>query len=190
MPPSITEVHAALTAPGQMFEMEEVVIRGIPTRTWKLAPPSLRAVLEQSKAHGDLTFIVYEDETLTFEQHFAAVAHLAHRLVDRLRRARRATASRSRCATSPSGRSRSGPPRPPARSSCRSTRGGPGRRAGVRAARLGIGGRLRRRRTPRAPRRALRRTARAAQRDRRAEPSTSSRVPLGDSRTFSATSTG
>ena len=67
MPPSIAEVHAALTAPGQMFEMEEVVIRGVPTRTWKLAPPSLRVILEQSRAHGDLTFLVYEDETLTFE---------------------------------------------------------------------------------------------------------------------------
>jgi hypothetical protein len=52
MPPSIAEVHAALTAPGQMFEMEEVVIRGIPTRTWKHAPPSLRAVLEGSRVHG------------------------------------------------------------------------------------------------------------------------------------------
>ena len=82
MPPSIAEVHAALTAPGQMFEMEEVEIRGIPTRTWKHAPPSLRAVLEQSRAHGDLDFLVYEDEALTFAEHFAAVATLAHRLVD------------------------------------------------------------------------------------------------------------
>jgi long-chain acyl-CoA synthetase len=84
MPPSIAEVHAALTAPGQMFEMEEVEIRGIPTRTWKLAPRSLRAVLEQSLANGDLTFLVYEDESLTFAEHFAAVATLAHRLVDDL----------------------------------------------------------------------------------------------------------
>ena len=38
----------------------------------------------------------------------------------------RATVSRSRCATSPSGRSRSGPRLLPARSSCRSTRGGRG----------------------------------------------------------------
>src|SRR6185369_12745774 len=82
MPPTIAEVHAALTAPGQMFEMEEVVIRGVPTRTWKLAPRSLRTVLEQSKAHGDRTFLVYEDDTLTFRQHFAAAATLAHRLVD------------------------------------------------------------------------------------------------------------
>ena len=42
---SIAEVHAALTAPGQMFEMDEVEIRGVPTRVWKNAPPTLREVL-------------------------------------------------------------------------------------------------------------------------------------------------
>ncbi len=80
MPPSVAEVHAALTAPGQPFEMEEVLIRGVATRTWKNAAPSLRAVLEQSLVHRDLTFLVYEDESLTFEQHFAAAATMAHRL--------------------------------------------------------------------------------------------------------------
>src|SRR5262245_40162189 len=82
MPPSIAEVHAALTASGQLFEMEEVEIRGVPTRTWKLAPRSLRAVLEQSLGNRDLTFLVYEDESLTFAEHFAAAATLAHRLID------------------------------------------------------------------------------------------------------------
>ena len=82
MPPSIAEVHASLTAPGQLFEMEEVEIRGIPTRTWKLAPRSLRAVLEKSLGNRDLTFLVYEDESLTFAEHFAAAATMAHRLID------------------------------------------------------------------------------------------------------------
>ena len=80
----------------------------------------------------------------------------------------RATASPSPCATSPSGRSPSGPPRPPARSSCRSTRGGRAR-ARVRAERLGrevVA--VRRRRARRAPRRALRGAARPARRHRRA----------------------
>jgi acyl-CoA synthetase (AMP-forming)/AMP-acid ligase II len=80
--PSIADVTAALTAPGQLFEMEEVVIRGLPTRTWKHAPPSLRAVLEGSRAHGSADFLVYEDDRLSFEEHFRAVATLAHRLVD------------------------------------------------------------------------------------------------------------
>src|SRR3712207_1272725 len=80
---SIAEAHAQLTAPGQMFEMETVELDGQPIRTWKNAPPTLRHVLESSRAHGDLGFLVYEDETLTFEQHFRAAAHLAHVLRDR-----------------------------------------------------------------------------------------------------------
>ena len=80
--PSIADVTAALTAPGQLFEMEEVVIEGRPTRTWKNAPPSLRAVLESSRAHGAADLLVYEDDHLSFEAHFRAAATLAHRLVD------------------------------------------------------------------------------------------------------------
>jgi len=81
--PSIAEVHAALTAPGQMFEMEEVVIRGVPTRTWKHAPASLRVVLENSRSHVGKDFLVYEDETWSFERHYREASHLAHVLRDR-----------------------------------------------------------------------------------------------------------
>src|SRR3712207_623596 len=66
-----------------MFEMEEVDVDGVRLRAWKNAPPSLRALLESSRARGDAPFIVYEDEVLTFEQHFRAAAHLAHVLIDR-----------------------------------------------------------------------------------------------------------
>ena len=45
---SMAEANDALTAPGQMFEMEEVDIRGVPTRVWKHAPPSLRAIIDMS----------------------------------------------------------------------------------------------------------------------------------------------
>jgi acyl-CoA synthetase (AMP-forming)/AMP-acid ligase II len=79
---SLTEATATLTAPGQMFEVGEQVIGGIPTRFWKLAPPSLRAVLELSRGHGDQTFLVYEDERTTFEDHFRGAAHLSRRLRD------------------------------------------------------------------------------------------------------------
>jgi long-chain acyl-CoA synthetase len=79
---SIADVHAELTAPGQLFEMEEVEVRGVPTRTWKNAAPSLRAVLEGTRARGDATFLVYEDERVGFEQHFRAAAHLATWMVE------------------------------------------------------------------------------------------------------------
>lgn len=77
------EVTAELTAPGGTFEMEEVVIRGIPTRTWKTAPATLRSVLELSGFHGDKDFLVYEDERMTFAQHYATVAALSRQLAGR-----------------------------------------------------------------------------------------------------------
>ncbi|MHB8219954.1 MAG: class I adenylate-forming enzyme family protein [Acidimicrobiales bacterium] len=79
---SIAEATALLTAPGQLFEMEELVIRGVPTRVWKSAPPSLRSVLDLSSGHGDADFLVYEDERISFAQHYRTVATLAHRLRD------------------------------------------------------------------------------------------------------------
>ena len=79
---SSSEITAMLTAPGSLFEIEEHDIRGVRTRCWKNAPPSLRAVLEQSRAHADKTFLVYEDERLTFEQHYRSAARLARTMVE------------------------------------------------------------------------------------------------------------
>ena len=132
---SLKEVSALVTAPGQLFEMDEVEIRGTRTRVWKHAPPSLRSILEISRLHGDKTFLVYEDERLTFEEHFRRAADVRAPARDALRRAARATGSPSRCATSPNGRS------PSARRRGRRRGGRPAQRlvdgagAGVRPAR-------------------------------------------------------
>ena len=56
--PTVEEIHRNLTGPGAPFEIEEREIRGIRTRVWKQAPPSLRSVLELSRLHGDRTFLV------------------------------------------------------------------------------------------------------------------------------------
>ena len=77
---SIAAAHGILTAPGAPFEMETVTIRGIATRIWKNAPPSLRAVLETARAHGDKIFLVHEDERVSFEAFFRAVAAFAAEL--------------------------------------------------------------------------------------------------------------
>jgi long-chain acyl-CoA synthetase len=77
---TIAEANAAMTATGELFEMEELEIRGVPTRTWKNQPPSLRAVLDMSLGHGDATFLVYEDERTTFAEHYRIACTLAHRL--------------------------------------------------------------------------------------------------------------
>jgi long-chain acyl-CoA synthetase len=82
--PTLAEATAALTAPGQLFEMEELTIRGVPTRTWKSAPSTLRTVLEMSSVHGEKDFLVYEDERMSFADHFEKVAALASTLTDQL----------------------------------------------------------------------------------------------------------
>ncbi|HEX4244237.1 MAG TPA: AMP-binding protein, partial [Acidimicrobiales bacterium] len=82
-PMTLSEATATLTAPGQLFEMDQLTIRGVDTRIWKNAPDTLRTVLELSAGHGDADFIVYEDERVTFAQHFAMASALAGQLVDR-----------------------------------------------------------------------------------------------------------
>ncbi len=77
---TIAQAHALLTAPGSPCEMETVAIGGVETRVWKNAPPSLRAVVEASRAHGDKVFLVYEDERVSFEAFYRAVAAFAHEL--------------------------------------------------------------------------------------------------------------
>ena len=80
---SVAEADAQLTAPGQMFELDEVEIRGVPTKVWKNCPATLADLLLMSRGHGDKVFLVYEDDQITFEEHFRAAAHLAHVLRDR-----------------------------------------------------------------------------------------------------------
>ena len=66
-----------LTAPGQRFEMETIDICGVPTRVWKNAPANLRQVAMAGRAHGDRLFAIYEDERVTYDAWFRAVARLA-----------------------------------------------------------------------------------------------------------------
>jgi len=79
---SIEETHRALTAPGALFETEEREIRGIRTRAWKNAPPTVRSLFELSRGHGERSFLVYENDRMTFEEHYRAVVALANVLVD------------------------------------------------------------------------------------------------------------
>ena len=79
---SIAEANTLLTAPGQLFEMEELEIRGVPTRVWKNAPTTLRQIIDMSLGYGDATFLVYEDERISFDEHYRTASTLAHRLQD------------------------------------------------------------------------------------------------------------
>jgi long-chain acyl-CoA synthetase len=76
---SIAEAHHELTKPGARFEIAEAVIRGVPTRIWKNAPPTLRDVFLNARRF-DREFLVYEDDRATFEAFARATITLAHRL--------------------------------------------------------------------------------------------------------------
>ena len=79
---SVAEAHARLTSPGSPFETEDIEIRGSRQRVWKRAPPTLREAFLAGRAHGQKTFLVYNEERATFESF--ARASLA--IADELRR--------------------------------------------------------------------------------------------------------
>jgi long-chain acyl-CoA synthetase len=51
---------------GDLFQIQTVDIRGVPTKVFTNAPPSLRAVWDLSAAYADNVYVVYEDERRTF----------------------------------------------------------------------------------------------------------------------------
>jgi acyl-CoA synthetase (AMP-forming)/AMP-acid ligase II len=77
---TLAEVNAALTAPGARFEMETVTIRGLPTRVWKNAPPSLPMLARFSRLHGTRLMTILEDERVSYEANFRASAAIAAEL--------------------------------------------------------------------------------------------------------------
>lgn len=74
-------VRAALTAPGSRFEMETVPVGGLPTRVWKNAPPHMAALVRHSRSHGEpagsALATIHEDERVTYEAQYRAIAALA-----------------------------------------------------------------------------------------------------------------
>ncbi len=79
---TLRTVWDQLTAPGQPFAWSDQEVRGISMRVFDAAPPDMRFVWEMSAAFGDATYLVYEDETLTYAEAHATVRRLAHTLVD------------------------------------------------------------------------------------------------------------
>ena len=79
---SLKEVEEILCAPGARFEMETVDIRGVPTRVWKNAPATFAELARHARTHGDAEFLVLNDERVTYEVWFRAVAHLAAAMLD------------------------------------------------------------------------------------------------------------
>jgi long-chain acyl-CoA synthetase len=78
---SIAQAHALLTQPGSPLEMAEVEIRGIKTRVWKNAPPTLRELLMLAHAtYGPREFLVYEDDRVTYDAFYRTAVAVAYEL--------------------------------------------------------------------------------------------------------------
>ncbi len=74
-----SEAIATLTAPGQPYELRRAQINGQTLRVFVNAPRSLRDLYVA--ALSDATFIVYEEERLTFADAYRHAARIAHLLV-------------------------------------------------------------------------------------------------------------
>jgi acyl-CoA synthetase (AMP-forming)/AMP-acid ligase II len=77
---SMAQVQAALTAPGQPFEMDSATIDGIETRIWKNAPANLMQLIALSRTHGDRLATIHEDQRVTYGAQYRAIATLAAEL--------------------------------------------------------------------------------------------------------------
>jgi len=77
------EAAAAVTGPGERFEIETIDVGGVSVKAFKNAPPSLREVFATARDRGDDTFLVYEDERWSFAEVMTHVDAMAALLVDR-----------------------------------------------------------------------------------------------------------
>ncbi len=77
---SYEEAIAAVSAPGQPFEVVTVEKNGVTNRVFKNAPATVRDFFDLSRGN-EATFLVYEDEEWTFTKVMNEVDGLAHALV-------------------------------------------------------------------------------------------------------------
>ncbi|WP_305092926.1 class I adenylate-forming enzyme family protein [Prescottella sp. R16] len=75
-----TEAVARLTAAGAPFEIVEEQVRGYPMPVFRNRYRSLNEILAESARYGDAEYLVCDDLRLTFTEHLARVASLAHSL--------------------------------------------------------------------------------------------------------------
>ncbi|CAA0125546.1 Long-chain-fatty-acid--CoA ligase [Halioglobus japonicus] len=66
------------TAPGQIFEIETLEVRGSPMRTYKHAPASLRDIWLGTAAFEDREYLIYQDERHTYAQSHELTASIAN----------------------------------------------------------------------------------------------------------------
>ncbi|TPX32149.1 hypothetical protein SmJEL517_g04694 [Synchytrium microbalum] len=85
---SIAQAHAALTAPGAPFELEDITVeqygRTQHYKVWKNAPKTIRDIWAATLQFKDREYIVYEDERWTYAQCHRETSRYAHVLMNNL----------------------------------------------------------------------------------------------------------
>ncbi|MFN4023695.1 MAG: class I adenylate-forming enzyme family protein [Hyphomonas sp.] len=75
---SIDQANAALAGPGSPVELEDAVIRGVPMKVYKNAPPNIPVILDlAAQQFPEHTYLVYQNERVTFRALQLAVRKLA-----------------------------------------------------------------------------------------------------------------
>ena len=74
----LNQAWTDLTAPGAPFEIAEVEVRGARLRSFKAAPPNVRALWLSTAAFGPRDYLVYGDERITYAEAHAQVASIAN----------------------------------------------------------------------------------------------------------------
>jgi long-chain acyl-CoA synthetase len=69
-----------LIGPGGPFEVEPVVVEGVPLRDFVRSPRSVLDIFDAGQTHADLVHVVYRDERLTFGQARERALSVAHAL--------------------------------------------------------------------------------------------------------------
>lgn len=70
----LDQAWSELTQPGAPFEIEEVEVRGAAIKTFRHAPPDVRALWLSTAQFADRDYLVYGDERLTYAESHARVA--------------------------------------------------------------------------------------------------------------------
>lgn len=79
---SLKEAEALLCVPGSRFEIGTAVINGRKLRIWSRLPANIAELAKEVHAnHGEREFLVFNDERITYNGWFRAVAMLADHLV-------------------------------------------------------------------------------------------------------------
>tara|TARA_R110002124_G_scaffold95584_3_gene239852 strand:- start:5343 stop:7043 length:1701 start_codon:yes stop_codon:yes gene_type:complete len=71
-----------LTAPGQLFEIETLQVRGSPMRAYKHAPASLRDIWMGTAAFQDREYLIFQQERHTYARSHQFTASIAHWLAE------------------------------------------------------------------------------------------------------------